>query len=86
MGGGRGKGDTMGLGEVDRVEMQCSLVHVGVCVCVCAMCMCVCVLALLVGVGSHGQYPRTVHQTPKDMFVCFFYSWMLRALGVGYFS
>ena len=53
--------------------------------CVCVLCVCVCVLALLVGVGSHGQYPRTLHQTPKNMFV-FFCSWMLRALGVGYFS
>ena len=55
----------MGLGEVDRVEMQCSLVHVGVCVCY----VYVCVLALLVGVVSHGKYQRGSYHMSKNMFV-----------------
>ena len=61
-----GEGDIIGLGEVDRLEMQCSFVHVGVCVC--AMRMCLCVLDLLVGMGSCGKYPRALHQMSKNMF------------------
>ena len=80
---GGGKGISSGWVRLTDWKMQCSFVHVGVCVC--AMRMCLCVLDLLVGMGSCGKYPRALHHMSKNMFA-FFCSWMLRALGVGYFS
>ena len=84
-GEGLGGGGTMGLGEVGGGEMHRSCVHVGESVCVCVLCVCVCVCWtcgwVWVAVGStHELYIKC------ETNLLFFFSWMLRALGVGYFS